>query len=343
MGELESNAKMQQHLAHCLVCRACEDMCPSGVRYGRIIDGIRQHQYSDSEKLPLPVSDMDQLLRYNRRLWWYQKSGLQKLVRGLHLFGNSSLARKESLLPVITRQQTWKEHYPVSSSRKGEVQLFTGCVGNSLDHQTLRDALKVLNQIGYDVSVPPAQACCGALDQHSGNQQGAESLAEKNRSAFEHHEIPVISLHSGCTTTLSDSMDNRVMDVCDFILHEKLLPEFSPLNKRVLVHAPCTKKHALHSAENVSRVLETIPGLDVTNLPADLPCCGAAGSYMLDFPTQADAIREPSIKAIRDADADILVTSNIGCAMHLQAGLRQAGIHTRIMHPVSLIAEQLQD
>src|SRR5678815_2615571 len=32
------SAKTQLHLDRCLTCRACETTCPSGVRYGRLVD-----------------------------------------------------------------------------------------------------------------------------------------------------------------------------------------------------------------------------------------------------------------------------------------------------------------
>lgn len=341
LGAFENNPKTSLHLEHCLLCRACEKVCPSGVEYGRIIDGIRAGQAATTSSVTLSVTDKRGLLRLNHLLWWYQKSGLQKLVRGLHLLGNTALARKENLLPTISRQQAWAEHYPARVTKRGQLQLFTGCISNSLDHRSLRDAVAVLTQLGYDVSVPSTQGCCGALDLHRGDTPAFTALAADNSAAFNDSTARIISLHSGCTATLRDHVKNDVLDVCDFLVKEGIAPAFQPLKKRVVVHSPCTQKNVLRSANNVSRILQTIPGLELIELPATLSCCGAAGSYMLDFPEQADAIRASSIEAISAANADILVTSNIGCGMHLAAGLRKAGLHLDVMHPVELIAMQL--
>lgn len=337
-GNIEPNAKTLQHLEHCLHCRACERMCPSGVNYGGIIDAARTF---NPRELPLAVTDKQQLAKLNHWLWLYQKTGMQSLVGGLHLLGNGTLARKAALLPRITRQQPWAERYSTVTKRRGNVQLFTGCVSNSLDHSSLRAAVSILTQLGYDVDVPAEQGCCGALDKHNGNAEKAGKLAKANRRAFS-ADCPVISLHSGCSAALVESTDKTVMDICDFIIAHNLSPRFSELQKRIAIHTPCTKKNVMRNSSNVAAVLSTIPGADVMELPLALSCCGAAGSYMLDFPSEADAIRAPTIEAIRETGADILVTSNIGCAMHLQAGLREQAIKIDMMHPAELLAKLLQ-
>jgi glycolate oxidase iron-sulfur subunit len=336
-GDIASNDKLDAHLQHCLVCRACEHMCPSKVKYGQIIDGIRQQQPAP---LPMVVTDKQQLQSLNRKICWYQNSGLQKIVRKFHLLGNGELAYKEKLLPAASRQRPWAPRYPALSAKKGEVQLFTGCISNSLDHKSLRAAVNVLSRLGYDVIVPAGQNCCGGMHLHKGHSEQAKLLAQANQAAFVDN-IPVISLHSGCNASLVETLQAPLMDVCDFLVKENITPDYAPLEKRVVVHSPCTKRNVLRSGNNVVQALSAIPQIELVELPTSLSCCGAAGSYMLDFADMAAAIREPVLEAIKHTRADILVTSNIGCAMHLQAGLREQGIHIELFHPVEIIAKQL--
>jgi glycolate oxidase iron-sulfur subunit len=44
---------------------------------------------------------------------------------------------------------------------------------------------------------------------------------------------------------------------------------------------------------------------------------------------------------IADAKPDYVLSSNVGCAMHLAAGLRRAGVKAEVASPLVLLARQL--
>jgi glycolate oxidase iron-sulfur subunit len=117
---------------------------------------------------------------------------------------------------------------------------------------------------------------------------------------------------------------------------------FAPLARRVAIHDPCSLSHVLHKANYPYDLLKRIPKLELMPLPDNHRCCGAAGSYMLTQPEIADRLRDGKIAALRNLNANILVTSNLGCALHLRAGIRAAGLTIEVMHPVALLARQLQ-
>ena len=62
---------------------------------------------------------------------------------------------------------------------------------------------------------------------------------------------------------------------------------------------------------------------------------------MLRRPQTAASLRAPVIEQTIAGGHALLVTSNVGCAMHLAAGMRERGAQIEVLHPVELLARQL--
>jgi glycolate oxidase iron-sulfur subunit len=353
-GLLAPDAATEAHLDGCLTCRACEVVCPAKVPYGRLIDSVRERlaerrpQRTRAARLMAAV-----LTRPAWRalallpLWLYQRLGLQWLVRRLRLLGGGRLARLESLLPRIH----WPRR-PATAATPGaaDVLLFTNCTSPLVEPGALRAAVTLLEALGCAVAVPAAQACCGAQHQHAGLPAPARDCARRNVAAFA-GDAPIAGVASGCTAQLLEyelllgagaaPFARRVRDLGSFLLaHPRFASlRFAPLDARVLVHVPCTQRNVVRAPDVARRLVERIPGLRIETL--DAGCCGAAGSYFVTRPEMADALLEPKLEAARRAAPALLVSSNVGCAMHLAAGLRRAGLTARVLHPLELLAQQL--
>lgn len=354
-GLIPASPGTAAHLDGCLSCRACESVCPAHVPYGHLIDAgrtlLRQHR-----KPPALQALLRDVLtrRWPRRilalpLWLYQRSGLQFLLRKGRLLGRGRLARLESLLPRIDLPLPLP--LQAKDNHRTKVALFTGCVGELADRRTLGDTLRVLDRLGIAATVPHAQGCCGALHQHAGDVAGAQRLARQNQAAFQNTDT-ILSCASGCGATLLEyptltgsegsAFSSRVQDVAAFLLANGAgaLP-LKPLKARVALHTPCTQKHAMKQARATRQLLEKIPDLEIVSLDSQDRCCGAAGSYLLTQPAMADALLAHKLDAARRLAPDYIVGGNVGCTLHLQAGLRRAGLNVPVLHPVSLLARQL--
>jgi glycolate oxidase iron-sulfur subunit len=306
-GALPDSEQLQSHIDHCLLCRACERMCPAQVPYASLVDRFRA------------------ATRPSRRKW---------ISQGVRL-GLGALSAFSRLKPF----------YPAEGEQRAEVMLFTGCTGTSLDRATVRDALSVLNRLGVAVRVPEQQTCCGALDQHSGSAARARALIDANLAALG-GDVPVLYLASGCGSFLKDygqyadqggNFAARATEFCAFLdrLPARDALPWRPVPKRIMWHTPCTLRGWEAATE---RLLRQIPELSLARLEWS-ECCGAAGSYMLEQPRQARQLRTPLLDRIKAARPDILVTSNIGCALHLRSGL--SGVE--VLHPASVLARALRE
>ncbi len=354
-GHLQADDKLRSHLDNCLLCRACEAKCPSKVQYGEMMVGARSALKQDRPKqgqrinLDTLATNKQQQRREATRLWLANKSGLRALGRGLGITKALGMERFEQLAPNIPRPHDWQAYYPVKTEKQGDVALFIGCFSDMFDQKTLDDSITLLNACGYGVHIPSSQTCCGALHQHKGDSKQAIQLAQQNIDAFAQLDISaVISSATGCGSHLQEyqRITGSSLPACDIntFLGQIEWPQaiqFKPLNKKVAVHEPCSQRNILRESKAPYSLLKRIPALEIIGLPGNKQCCGAAGSYMIEHPKMADSLRDDKLETIKTSQPDILVSSNIGCALHLAAGIKAANIALEILHPISLLARQI--
>ena len=232
------------------------------------------------------------------------------------------------------------------------VSLFTGCFSSVMEQTIQQSAIDVFNALGVEVVLPKGQGCCGALHRHNGELETAGKLARNNIRTFSTDKVDaIITTSSGCGASLKkysewlegEELTTPVMDVSHYLanaLKQKNLVS-EKLSLKVALHTPCTLRQNEDQEEAVVELLQKIPGLEIVPLSGEPRCCGAGGSQMLNQAEMADALRDDIVNAVRTIDADVLITSNLGCAMHLREGLAQAGIDIPLQHPVQLIAQAM--
>jgi glycolate oxidase iron-sulfur subunit len=178
----------------------------------------------------------------------------------------------------------------------------------------------------------------------------------RNLSAFDQgQDLPIVNVASGCGAMLKEYRDTvaspeaerfsaRIRDIGQY-LEQVPWPEnlrLRPLPAKVCLHSPCSLRNVLRAERQAAALLKRIPELNLIAVPAQIRCCGAAGSYALEQPVMAENIREASLDWILAQQPDYLATSNPGCAVHLRAGLAKRGYRNiQVLHPVTLIARQL--
>ena len=348
---LPESAKLLQHIDNCLLCRSCERVCPAMVPYGRLIDTTRG-MYGGKKSTSFALS-MLKGVSHNRSLNQAARTVLELYqATGLQHTGLANLLKLEQinrLLPVKHEKTTVnKGFFPATTQCKGDVGLFKGCMGDLLDPETLEAAIQVLNLAGYNVHLPDSQTCCGALDLHAGDTVIADKLAARNVNAFADQPIAaIVTVASGCGSTLQEydnpEFTTRVVDISQFLHQEKALAnlELSPLNAKIVMHTPCSLRNVMREELGAVKLIKQIPKAEIIPLAEAIKCCGSAGSYMLEHPKMAQAILDDLLQSVRASMPDYLVTSNIGCAVHIRAGFKQYGMEIEVVHPVVLIRRLL--
>lgn len=358
-GQLPISSKLLNHIDSCLLCRACEKACPAVVPYGQFIDDFRAQVHED-KKPPFAARLLKNIVQNKRMLQlvkqtvhFYQKHHIQTIARALHLPTLFGLKKLERLIPPTQSAAALQSYYPAKMSKpeeiKGDVGLFVGCMGELADSETVFCAIDVLTCAGFNVHIPPSQTCCGALALHEGDQMTSANLAVQNTSAFSPENLlAIISIASGCGSTLREynttDFSSKVMDISHFLIQNNvdLRSHLKPLCANVTLHTPCSLKNGLRNEKSVSMLLQQIPQITLTVLPETTQCCGAAGNYSLRHEKMAQTLLNQLLDATTAQPMDYLVSSNIGCVLHIAAGLREKNQPITVIHPIVLFARQLK-
>ncbi|MEO8740335.1 MAG: glycolate oxidase subunit GlcF [Casimicrobiaceae bacterium] len=326
-------ASTQLHLDRCLTCRSCETTCPSGVRYGRLVDIGRRVV---DAKVGRGAAERAQrwLLRkgLTRGAWFALVLLAGRIVRPLL---PKSLAAK---VPRRSPAKSW----PVTQHRR-RMLVLRGCVQPALAPSIDAALARVLDRIDITLVRAKGGGCCGAVSDHLGAHDEALDFARRNIDAWWPHveqgaEAILVSA-SGCGVVVKDyayllredaqyaakarRVSELARDPVEVIAAE--WKRFAPLvamdhgPQRVAFHAPCTLQHGQQIVGGVEEILEAI-GLELTIVADAHLCCGSAGTYSILQPELSQRLKANKLAALEADRPEVIATANIGCLTQLASG-----------------------
>lgn len=322
----EASAQTRLHLDRCLLCRACETTCPSGVRYSQLL-----HIGKEFLARELPLKVPERLLRKTLLTLLPYPKRLKPLLK---------MAQSASrLLPKEVRKQI----APGSASlpRPAETQarrilLFRGCV-QSATHPGINDAAaRVLQRLGIQATEVAGEQCCGAVHHHLQKkkqalhfartnldlwlpliEEGAEALLfTASACALEVKEYPLLFEHHDPYHAKARKLADKCLDLGEFLEREPLERIVSKQKVSISFHSPCTLQHGLRRKGSVEEILTRL-GLEVHEPEDAHLCCGSAGTYSLLQPRIARRLGRNKAEKLEQAGGSLIATANIGCLMHL--------------------------
>ncbi|MGQ9572893.1 MAG: (Fe-S)-binding protein [Dehalococcoidia bacterium] len=371
-GRIPITENVVRHLDLCLQCRNCQAVCPSGVRYGQIMEATRANILHDGRQAPASwltsrlilrmFFSQPQRLRYPMAaLGFYQRSGLQVVLHHSRLLDllPTPLRNLNQLLPRLSARPFTVRGLvarPTDSPPQLRVALLAGCIMPYLFAQVHEATVRLLARHGCEVIVPPGQGCCGALHLHSGDRQEARRLARRNIDVFLAVNVDAIIVNvAGCGAAMKEygellKKDRRyaekanrfsalVKDVHEFLADLPLRDGLGPLPRVVTYQDPCHLAHAQGIKAQPRALLRAIPGLELVEMSNADQCCGSAGLYNVIHPEMAQRLLRQKMHDVAATGAQIIATANAGCALQLEAGLRRYGLSARVAHVVELLDE----
>jgi glycolate oxidase iron-sulfur subunit len=335
------------HLDACLVCRACETACPSGVPFGRIMEGAREVLREREDGGAFARTALDTVARPRR---------LALVARLADIGARLGLARLAARLPGrigwASTLAAPAEGAPFRGvDREGaDVSVFAGCIMREAFGDTERATVRLLERDGHVVAVPEEQTCCGALHAHAGEGERARELARLNIDAFSGSESKVVVNAAGCGAHLKDyghvlagdplwadrakAFAARVRDVSEVV---KPVPARTRRALRVVYQDACHLAHGQRIRAQPRALLRAIEGVTLVDIEDAERCCGSAGIYNLTHPEISRQLQVDKVQKILAASPDVVVSANPGCMLQIAAGLRAAGSTARVVHLVRFL------
>ena len=301
-----------KHLDRCLTCRSCETTCPSGVEYGQLLEIGREFMESKRTKLQTIYRFFVRKLLLTPLL--FKSVG--------YFFRHSSIATKS-----IKPQEV-----------ESTVLLLGGCVQPSLAPNINHSIKNILAKLSVNVIESPQRECCGALDQHLAASKDALNRVKRNIDSWSAQlnsgVSVIISSASGCGVMVKDYpalfektdpyyekaefVSSKTQDIAEY-LASKDLTGLRLSESNISYHEPCTLQHGQKLGGLVESILAQF-GYDKKPIKDSHICCGSAGTYSIFEAEISNQLKEKKLKNLKASNPEMIVTSNIGCLMHLQKG-----------------------
>ncbi len=225
------------------------------------------------------------------------------------------------------------EHLPGDGPR---VAVVTGCVQSVVFGNVNAATARVLAADGYDVHVPRAQGCCGALHAHAGRvTEGSIRARLLEELLAGYHAI--VTNAAGCGSHLKDHRGERFVDVTELIAAAPAPATRHPLPLRVAFQDSCHLKHAQRIVDEPRNALRAIPGLELVEPGEQELCCGSAGIYNIVQPDAARELGERKAERVLETSPDAYASGNPGCLVQVTAALRRSGRPLPSFHPIELV------
>jgi len=358
-GRLSPSREVTRHLDLCLGCRACETACPSGVRYGALIEAAR----------PYVEAHRPRVARWTRR-------SLARMLTSPHWGGSifaplrfvggrrwlAGLARRFSrgpgawmalaaAMPPRGKTPPLPGELLPEGPVRGTAVLLTGCSAARLFPSTSFAAARLLQRAGVRVVVPRRQPCCGALALHLGDADGARKLARHTTALLDREPFDwAVTTAAGCGALVREyhhllveeprvgAVARRARDALDLLVELGLPPPVRPLARSVTVHDPCHLAHGQGVRTAARTLLATVPHVRLVELEEADVCCGSAGTYNLTQPHMARRLLARKLDHITATGAEIVAAANPGCLLQIRAGVIARGLSIEVEHPLDLLA-----
>ena len=348
IADMWRSAEVEDALALCFGCKGCKSDCPVNTDMATYKAEFRAHHYQGRLR-PRAAYSMGLI-----RDWSRIAGGVPWLANfALQTPGLSTLAKaiggiaQQRRIPRYAGEpfSRWfgRHEPPAKAEARPKVMLWPDTFNSYFRPQTAIAATRVLESLGYAVTLPPRPLCCGRPLYDWGMLAKARGLWLETIDALEpalREGTPIVGLEPACVSAFRDELPSlmhgnelagrlsrQVTLLSEFLEqdgHEAALPK---VRGNALVHVHC-HHHAIIKPDAEIAVLDRV-GLDYEVLRSG--CCGMAGSFGFEadkYEVSQTAGERVLLPRIREAASETLILADgFSCREQIEQGTGRSTLH----------------
>ncbi len=244
---------------------------------------------------------------------------------------------------------------PSAPARRPKVALFVTCLVDLMRPTIGFAAVKLMEEAGCEVIVPPAQTCCGQPAYNAGDRKDAAAIARKVIESFEgfdHLVAPSGSCASQIRThypTLfaegdpwkarAEALAAKSHELVAFLVDVLgVTSTGARFDGTVTYHDSCSGLRDLGIQAQPRKLLAAVEGLTLTEMKDPDVCCGFGGAFAVKYPDLSGAIVEKKAANVTAAGATTLLAGDLGCLMNMSGKLTRQGSSVQVRHVAEVLA-----
>ena len=235
------------------------------------------------------------------------------------------------------------------------VSIFIPCFMDQIYPETGFNMVKVLESLGLKVHYNPGQTCCGQPSFNAGFFNEAKVIAEKFLDDFDNH-LPVVVPSASCVGMVRNSYKMlfkepaeyerylkykaRVFEFSEFLIDVLGVTEIpkSSLFAKATYHDSCSALREVGIKTGPRQLLSGVEGLELVEMVDNDNCCGFGGTFAVKFEPISIGMAAQKCDNAAKTDADIIISTDSSCLLHLQGYLNKQGSRVRCMHLADVLA-----
>lgn len=243
---------------------------------------------------------------------------------------------------------------------KPRVGLFVTCLVDIFRPTVGFAAVELLERAGCTVEVPRAQTCCGQPAYNSGDRADTVDLAKGVIEAFETFDY-VVAPSGSCAgmikehyvELLKDDADwgprahrlkHRTWELVSFLVDVMGIDRVDARYKgTVTYHDGCSGLRELGVKHQPRKLLTSVGGLKLKELPGAEVCCGFGGTFCVKYPEISNRMVEEKAADVKKTGADTLLAGDMGCLLNMAGKLKRQGSDVKVRHVAEVLAGMTGD